>query len=130
MSIQRVSPAHEDYLEAIVELYEEQEGASHDGVRPIDLAAKMEVSKGSVTTAIGVLRDAALVEQPPYGNVTLTNKGREYGQKVLKRHHALKGFLVDTLGVDQKTAESEACAMEHIISDSTMKKWLRYLENE
>lgn len=131
MSAPRVSPAHEDYLEAIVELQEQQKADdtnTADGVRSVDIAAKLDVSKGSVTTALGVLKEAQLVEQPPYGNVTLTKEGRNYGEKVLNRHHALKGFLTDTLGVDPETAEQEACAMEHIISDSTMQKWIDYLD--
>lgn len=116
-----VSPAHEDYLEAIVEL------ASGDGsVRSVDVATKLDVSKASVNKAAGALKAAGLIAQEPYGDIILTPEGRTYGEKVLERHLALKSFLVNSLGVDEATAEAEACHMEHIISDETMEKWVAF----
>ena len=38
--------------------------------------------------------------------------------KMLDRHHTLTKFLV-ALGVDQKTAEEDACKIEHDISQQT-----------
>ncbi len=119
----KISQAHEDYLEAIVELA----GILNNPVRSVDLALKLGVSKPSVNKAVGVLRELGLVSQEPYGDIVLTEAGVEYGASVLARHNMLYGFLTDVLGVSPQTAELEACQMEHAISDDTLDRWVRYL---
>jgi DtxR family Mn-dependent transcriptional regulator len=47
---------------------------------------------------------------------------------VLARHTMLKRFLIEILGIDQATAEIDACRMEHVISEKTRAKWLNYLK--
>ena len=42
------------------------------------------------------------------GLITLTPSGMEIATKMLDRHHTLTKFLV-AIGVDQKTAEQDAC---------------------
>ena len=56
-----LSAANEDYLEAIYELQDEQ-GLT----RSVDLAEHLQVSKASVNKAVGILREAGLVEQERY----------------------------------------------------------------
>ena len=34
------------------------------------------------------------------------------------------------LGVDFERADSEACMMEHALSEDTMSRWLAYLEQQ
>lgn len=121
----KLSSANEDYLEAICELYAKGSG----GVRSVDIAGRLEVSKASVNKAVGMLKTAGYVEQEPYGDIMLTDAGRRYGEAVLERHRTLRSFLVDDLGVDEATAEVEACAMEHTIGDDTMRKWVAYLKS-
>ncbi len=119
----KISNSHEDYLEAMVML-----GAStKQSVRPVDVASKMGVSKASVNKAISVLREKGYLNQPYYGDITLTQKGEDYGRKVLERHKVLTAFLHDVLGIDAKTAEEEACMMEHAISDESFEKWMDYV---
>ena len=119
----KVSSSHEDYLEAMVML-----GAStKQSVRPVDVASKMGVSKASVNKAISVLREKGYLNQPYYGDITLTQKGEDYGRKVLERHKVLTAFRHDVLGIDAKTAEEEACMMEHAISDESFEKWMDYV---
>ena len=121
--MKKVTPANEDYLEAIYEL-------SALGTKPcrsVDIASKLDVSKASVNKAVSTLKEAGLVDQPFYGDVTLTEDGRVYGREVLSRHRALYMFLHEMLGVDEETAETEACAMEHVVSDETMRRWIDYV---
>ncbi len=119
----KVSPANEDYLEAIYEL--DKAGGA---VRSVDLAAKLDVSKASVNNAIKQLKAVGLVEQPYYGEITLTEEGMAYGASVLERHHVLEHFLTEVLGVEVAVAEDEACRMEHTISEDTMRRWIAYLK--
>ena len=121
----RLTPAHEDYIEAIVELEEAQERAE---IRSVDIANLLDVSKASVNKALQSLRDAGYVEQERYGRITLTEEGRAYGAEVWGRHQALRSFLIDDLGIDPEVADKEACMMEHAISEHTMSRWLLWLD--
>ena len=103
-------------------------GGATGPVRAVDVAAKLGVSKASVSKAMSGLKEKGLAEQPPYGDITLTPDGRAYGSKVLDRHHALTLFLNKALGIDEVTAEEEACQMEHAISDKSFEKWLAFIE--
>lgn len=124
MGNEKLSMSHEDYLEAIVMLG----GSPTNPVRSVDVAAKVGVSKASVSKAIASLKTAGLLDQPFYGNITLTPEGYEYGSAVLKRHEMLTKFLVVKVGLDPKVAEQEACQMEHAISDGSFEKWLDYFQ--
>lgn len=120
-----LTSAHEDYIEAIVELEEEQ---NRPEVRSVDIAARRNVSKASVNKALQTLRDAGYIEQERYGRITLTEAGREYGEEIWSRHQALRSFLVDDLGVDPEVADQEACEMEHTVSRDTMNRWMDWLD--
>jgi DtxR family Mn-dependent transcriptional regulator len=65
-----------------------------------------------------------------YGDIQITPQGESYAANVLRRHKLIKHFLIDTLGVDEKTAEQDACQMEHVMSSSTVDKLYEYLERQ
>ena len=123
--MEKVSMSHEDYLEDIVMLG----GTSTLPVRSVDIAAKLGVSKASVSKAVASLKASGMLNQPFYGDITLTEEGYEYGQAVLERHTMLTKFLVEAIGLDQEDAEEEACQMEHAISDESFEKWLAYFKS-
>ena len=124
-----LSMASEDYLESIYRIMDEQD-AFDTGIKSVDVAEQLEVSKASVNKAIATLKEHGMVEQTRYGRVTLTEMGREYGKDVWHRHRTLRLFLTKGLGVDEQTAEEEACLMEHALSADTMKRWCAYLEQQ
>lgn len=120
--------ANEDYLECMVRI--EQEEGAEGGVRSVDIANKLNVSKASVNKAVAALKAQGLVEQSHYGKVMLTPQGREVGKAVWYRHRLLRTFLIQELGVGFERADAEACMMEHALSEDTMGRWLAYLENQ
>ena len=120
----KVSMSHEDYLEAIIMLG----GSTEQSVRSVDIANQMDVSKASVNKAIGLLKEKGYVDQPYYGDVTLTPEGYEYGSAVYKRHRYLTAFLAMEIGIPEEVAEDEACLMEHAISDESFEKWVAYID--
>lgn len=122
--MEKISMSHEDYLEAIIMLG----GTDEVPIRSVDVAKQMGVSKASVNKAIGLLKERGLVDQPYYGDITLTREGLEYGKAVYKRHRYLTAFLSKALGIPDETAEEEACQMEHAISDESFEKWVAYIE--
>ncbi|MDR0377216.1 MAG: metal-dependent transcriptional regulator [Spirochaetaceae bacterium] len=106
----------EDYLEMVSFL-------SDEGiVRVTDIASRLAVSKPSVLTALKILEEQGLIEHERYRNVTLTPEGEVRAAEIRKRHHFLTVFLRDVVGVDAKTAEKDACKMEHILSEATLEK--------
>ena len=123
--MEKISKAHEDYLETIVMLG----GTPEISVRSVDIATKMGVSKPSVNKAITVLKESNLLDQPFYGDITLTQEGYDYGNSILERHNLLFKFLTEELGLDKEVADVEACQMEHAISDESFEKWISYIKN-
>ena len=122
--MEKLSKSHEDYLEAIVMLG----GTTEQPVRSVDVANKLGVSKASVNKAITLLKERGFLDQPYYGDITLTQDGYDYAQSVYKRHRYLTGFLEKALGIDPEVAEEEACLMEHAISDDSFEKWVAFID--
>lgn len=112
----------EDYLETIYSLCEKE---AHAHIT--DIAAELSLSKPSVHRAVSQLREAGMVNQEPYGQVTLTEQGRGYAQGIVRRHNLVKRFLCELLDVEEETADDEACRMEHAISHSTADKLSDFL---
>jgi DtxR family Mn-dependent transcriptional regulator len=106
----------EDYLEMVSFLSDEGE------VRVTDIASRLGVSKPSVLTALKTLEEQGLLEHERYRTVILTPKGAVRASEIRDRHNFLTLFLRDTLGVSAETAEDDACKMEHILSEETLKK--------
>ena len=90
------------------------------------ISNELGVTKASVSKAIQVLREDGMVSQEPYGGVRLTPNGLARGMAVLCRHRLLFAFLTQELGIDEQTAEREACGIEHAISDASFERWLAY----
>ena len=101
----------EMYLETILILSQK-----NTDVRSVDVAEYMGYSKPSVSRAIGLIKSGGYVMTDKNGHLLLTDTGREIAQKIYERHTMLTRFLME-LGVDENTASSDACRMEHVISD-------------
>ena len=117
----RFSESLEDYLEAI-----EMLGGTN--VRSVDIAHKLGVAKASVNRAVNTLIQNGLVAKEPYGDISLTPAGIATSQNVLRKHLVIKRLLVEVLGVDERVAEGEACGIEHNISDDTLDRFEKLLE--
>ena len=83
----------------------------------------------SVVKALHELKNLELVTQQPYAPIELTAKGRRLARLVRSRHTLLRAFLIK-LGVSKKTADRDACLMEHILSAETLDKIRTYTERQ
>ena len=114
----------ENYLETILIL------ANRIGnVRSIDIARELNFSKPSVSRAVGVLREDGYININKDGYITFTEKGRLLATSIYERHNILTGFLHKVAGVSLKTAEEDACRIEHYISEETFAGIKRYMND-
>jgi DtxR family Mn-dependent transcriptional regulator len=113
----------EDYLEAIYDLVHAQGKATVS-----ETAERLSVAKPSVVKALKRLRELKLVVQEPYSEISLTPAGRKEAEFVRLRHNALVYFLTDFLGLDYKSAETNACALEHHLCERSTERLLAFIE--
>lgn len=90
-------------------------------VRSIDIAREMNYSKPSVSRAVALLKEDGYIENDPHGMILLTEKGLEIAEKIYDRHTTLTKYLV-SLGVDEETAQHDACKIEHVISQKSFDR--------
>ena len=121
---EHLTPSYEDYIEAIYDLCKRGGGSC----RSVDIAEELGFSKASVARATKNLREGGYIDMERYGLIRLTEKGEEYGKRILARHKTLSSFLTDILGVDPEIADEEACKIEHTISEETMVRWTAWLD--
>ena len=113
----KIQESGENYLETIL-LLEMRNGT----VRAVDIANELGYSKPSVTRAMGVLKKAGLVDQELYGTIQLTEAGRKRANEIYDRHVLITEFLMTVLSLDARTAETDACRIEHIVSQTTIDR--------
>lgn len=97
----------------------------HGYIRSIDIADKLGVTKPSVTYATKRLRENGYITMDKDGLITLTEQGMAIAASMLDRHHTLTRFLM-ALGVDEETAESDACRLEHDLSQTSFDAICRH----
>ncbi len=114
----------ENYLETILVLH-----LHNNFVRAVDIAHEMNVSKPSVSRAMGILRDGGFILIADDGNITLTESGAEVAERIYERHLVLSQWLID-LGVSPETAAEDACKMEHDISAESFQALKNHLRAE
>ena len=100
----------EDYLEAILMIKNEC-----GIVRSIDVAHKLNVSKPSVSRAMGILKDEGFIYFDESQHILFTEKGLQKAQNIYNRHRLLTEFLMKVTGVSEEQAEKNACRVEHVI---------------
>ena len=110
------------YLETIYVLTK-----SSSAVRAIDVGDSMGFSKPSVSRALGLLKKGGFVEVDENGFLTLTDSGKKVAEKIYERHTIITKLFV-LLGVDEKTASSDACKIEHDISDASFEAIKKHFE--
>lgn len=116
-------PTFENYLKAIWNL--SQEGKV---VRVKDLADALNLKGGTVVSGLKNLVQKGLVVHHHYGHIELTQAGKIAAMEVIQKHSVLYDFLRNGLKVDEKTAEMDACSMEHYISKETYHRLIHFLE--
>ena len=118
-----LSASLEDYLEAIFEIEKTKKN-----VRVKDVARKLGVTMPSVNGALKNLEAKGLITHEKYEYIELTRLGVQQASRVASRHKMIFFFLRDILNVDEKTAQMDACKIEHVLSRNTVNKMTAYIE--
>jgi DtxR family Mn-dependent transcriptional regulator len=101
--------AFEQYCEAIFELHEDDLD-----VIQARIADRLDVSRPAVSEMIRRMEADGLVQLG--ANITLTTKGTELAERVVRRHRLAERFLTDVLKLSWADAHREAGRWEHVIS--------------
>ncbi len=77
-------------------------------------------SRPSVSRAVSLLRRGGFLEAEG-AYLRLTEAGREIAEGIYEKHCYFKARLME-VGVDEATADKEACLIEHAVSDESFDK--------
>ena len=114
----------EEYLEAVYRLEREGPGVTTSG-----LASALGVAPASVSGMLKKLAKDGYVEQVARGEVKLTQDGLGVAVRVLRRHRLAERLLTDVLGMPWDEVHTEACMLEHAISDRVEEHLLKLLRD-
>ncbi len=114
----------EEYLEAVYRLEREGPGVTTSG-----LASALGVAPASVSGMLKKLAKDGYVEQIARGEVQLTPQGLEVAVRVLRRHRLAERLLTDVLGMPWDEVHTEACMLEHAISDNVEARLMALLKD-
>lgn len=112
----------ENYLEAIYEL-----SAPGEGARLSDIARRLGVTKASANSAMATLAQKGLITNEKYREIFLTSEGERQARATSGKHRVIRRFFTQVLGIPMETADTDACAIEHVISAESVRAMQAYL---
>lgn len=102
----------EDYLKTIYLLSKKQE------VHGVHIAQSLGVTRPTVSVSLKELEAEGYVHIDANHIVHLTVAGEQVAKETYERNQTFKALLA-AIGVDEQTASSDACKLEHVVSQKT-----------
>lgn len=119
----KIKESAENYLETILIL-----SIKHGSVRSIDIANEMNFTKASVSVAMKKLSEDNYIVVEQDGTIKLTKSGHDIAANIYERHQVIAKILI-SLGVNEETAYSDSCKIEHDLSQESFDKIKEYYKN-
>ncbi len=119
----KIKESAENYLETILIL-----SIKHGSVRSIDIANEMNFTKASVSVAMKKLSEDNYIVVEQDGTIKLTKSGQDIAANIYERHQVIAKILI-SLGVNEETAYSDSCKIEHDLSQESFDKIKEYYKN-
>ena len=119
-----INESAENYLETILMLSKRL-----PVVRSVDIANELNYKKSSVSIAMKNLREKNHITVTDAGFIYLTDEGKRIAEMIYERHEFLTSYLT-SLGVPDDIAASDACKIEHVISQESFEAMKRSFSNE
>lgn len=113
----------ENYLRAILKIQN-----TFGCVRSSDISRELDVSKPTVSIAIHELEKTGYVKCDNDSGISLTDKGKDIALNVMERYRFFMRILM-YLGVEEKTAETDACKMEHSMCDESFQAFYKFFSS-
>ncbi|MDD5457679.1 MAG: metal-dependent transcriptional regulator [Candidatus Margulisbacteria bacterium] len=120
----KLSTAMEDYLEAILMIRN-----TGEKIRVKSLAQRLNIKPPSVIDMLKNMANNGYVVHESRGDIQLTKTGSRIAGKIKKRHELLTKFFHEILGLDIKTANIDACKVEHFLSRKTCERLVEYMDS-
>jgi len=108
-----ITEAIENYLETIYIL-----SSQKSDIHAADICAHLGYSRPTVSVVVKNLKSDGFITVDEENHITLTPKGLKIAKNMYERHKIIAKMLV-SIGVSEETALSDACKIEHDISDET-----------
>ncbi|GAB4322159.1 MAG: hypothetical protein Kow0074_13520 [Candidatus Zixiibacteriota bacterium] len=118
-----LSPNMEMYLKTVLRL-----GQDGSQVRVKAISEALGVTMPSVSGALRQLKAKGLVHHPAYGAVKLTPRGRRAAGDINQRYEVLRRFFEEVLNLDARTADRDACEIEHVVSPKTLDRLIAFMD--
>ncbi|MGQ0624219.1 MAG: metal-dependent transcriptional regulator [Sporichthyaceae bacterium] len=114
----------EMYLRTIFELEEE-------GVIPLRarIAERLGQSGPTVSQTVARMQRDGLVTVEGDRHLELSESGRAYATRVMRKHRLAECLLVQVIGLEPHEVHEEACRWEHVISEAVERKLLALLNH-
>lgn len=115
----------EDYVTLIWKAYE------WPGGRPAttEMAEQLGVTASTVSANLKKLARDGYIDYEPYGQIVLTDVGRQIGVEIVRRHRIVESYLVEALGLTWDQVHDEADRLEHAVSDLVLERMNAALGN-
>ncbi|HPJ12650.1 MAG TPA: metal-dependent transcriptional regulator [Caldisericia bacterium] len=123
MKKKQISTSQEDYLEAILRIFNEKKG-----VRTKDIATMLEVRNSSVTSALKHLSNEGLIHYEKYGVISLTEEGEKMANYIWIRHQIIYFFFHHLLKIPHYQSKLIACQSEHAVTGLAFSRLLHYIQ--
>jgi DtxR family Mn-dependent transcriptional regulator len=113
----------EMYLRTVYELEEE-------GIVPLRarIAERLHQSGPTVSQTVARMERDGLLTVADDRHLELTEPGRAYATRVMRKHRLAERLLVDVIGMDWALVHDEACRWEHVISDDVERRLVAVLD--
>jgi len=95
--------------------------------RVSDVARMLAITRGSVSVTLKNLKQRGLVVEDERRFLGLSDRGKEIALALRAKKRVILKLLVEVLGVDEDQADEDTCKIEHLISNDTAGRVIRFL---
>jgi Mn-dependent DtxR family transcriptional regulator len=78
---------------------------------------------------MSVLSEKKLITNEKYHKIYLTEEGLKLAKIISEKHQVIQKFFTEVLNIDNTIANTDACAIEHVISNYSITAMNNFLNN-
>ena len=96
-------------------------------VKSADVAKIVGVSKASTAAMVARLSEGGYIKKEYYGQIELTDSGVKAANAIYTNCIIIKNFLESNVGIDSRTADTDATGIVSHVSETTSEKLVEYI---